>query len=79
MDINSPIVTNNPAVIPEGWRTLLIIWLPILIGLIVLYLPSLVDLFRGIWSTDEQGHGPIVLGVACWLIYRKWPEMKRAS
>jgi exosortase B len=79
MDINSPIANNNPAVIPEGWRTLLSIWLPILIGLIVLYLPSLVDLFRGIWSTDEQGHGPIVLGVACWLIYRKWPEMKRAS
>jgi exosortase B len=47
--------------------------------LIVLYLPSLVDLFRGIWSTDQQAHGPIVLGISCWLIYRKWPEMWRAS
>jgi exosortase B len=44
-----------------------------------LYLPSLVDLFRGIWSTDQQAHGPIVLGIACWLIYRKWPGMLRAS
>jgi exosortase B len=44
-----------------------------------LYLPSLVDLFRGIWSTDQQAHGPIVLAIACWLIYRKWPSMWRAS
>ena len=63
----------------EGWRGRLLIWLPIVVGLIVLYLPSLVDLFRGIWSTDQQAHGPIVLGIACWLIYRKWPEMWRLS
>jgi len=55
------------------------VWLPIVTGLIVLYVPSLVDLFRGIWSTDEQAHGPIVLGISCWLIYRKWSEMSLAS
>jgi len=54
-------------------------WLPIATGLIVLYLPSLVDLFRGVWSTDQQAHGPIVLAIACWLIYRKWPDMMRLS
>lgn len=70
---------NKPTDRPENWRQQLLIWLPVIAGLIVLYLPSLVDLFRGIWSTDEQGHGPIVLGVACWLIYRKWPGMLRAS
>jgi exosortase B len=79
MSINSPLVFNAPPGHPEGWRTRLLIWLPIIIGLIVLYLPSIVDLFRGIWSTDQQAHGPIVLGIACWLIYRKWPEMCRAS
>ncbi|MDE2365980.1 MAG: exosortase B [Betaproteobacteria bacterium] len=64
---------------PEGWRNRLLIWSPIAVGLIVLYLPSLVDLFRGIWSTDQQAHGPIVLAIACWLIYRKWPNMWRVS
>ncbi|MEO6563671.1 MAG: exosortase B [Nitrosospira sp.] len=64
---------------PKRWPQQLLIWLPIIAGLSVLYLPSLVDLFRGIWSTDQQAHGPIVLGIACWLIYRKWPEMWRAS
>ncbi|WP_202944844.1 exosortase B [Nitrosospira multiformis] len=57
----------------------MLIWLPIIAGLIVLYLPSLVDLFRGVWSTDQQAHGPIVLSIACWLIYRKWPEMWHQS
>ena len=61
------------------WRNRLFIWLPVITGLIVLYLPSLIDLFRGIWSTDQQAHGPIVLVIACWLIYRKWPEMWRVS
>ena len=53
----------------------LLVWLPIIAGLLALYVPSLVDLFRTIWSTDEQKHGPIVLAVACWLAYRKWPQM----
>lgn len=54
-------------------------WLPIIAGLIVLYLPTLIGLFNGIWSTDEQAHGPIVLSIACWLAWRKWPAMWEAS
>lgn len=54
-------------------------WLPIIAGLGFLYVPSLVDLLRGVWSTDQQGHGPIVLTIACWLVWRKWPEMSKAS
>ena len=54
-------------------------WLPVIIGLAVLYIPSLYDLFKGIWSQDEQMHGPIVLGISCWLIYTNWPAMVSAS
>lgn len=54
-------------------------WLPIVVGLAVLYLPSLWDLFNGIWAEDAQMHGPIVLGISCWLIYRNWPAMLEAS
>ena len=64
---------------PEHLRAELMAWLPIIAGLVVLYVPSLVDLFRGVWSSDEQLHGPIVLSIACWLIYRKWPAMMAAS
>ncbi len=64
---------------PVGWLRRCLIWLPIMVGLTVLYLPSLVDLLNGIWATDQQAHGPIVLAIACWLMYRKWPDMWRAS
>ena len=57
----------------------LLAWLPIIAGLIVLYVPSLIDLMRGIWSSDAQAHGPIVLSIACWLAYRKWSAMWQAS
>jgi exosortase B len=57
----------------------LLAWLPLLAGLLMLYAPTLNDLLRGIWSSDEQRHGPIVLAIACWLSYRKWPEMWRVS
>ena len=64
------------------WKHLreeLIHWLPIMAGMAALYVPSLVDLFQGLWSKDEQMHGPIVLGISCWLFYRNWPAMMSAS
>lgn len=48
-------------------------WLVVLVGLTVMFGPSLFDLSVGVWSTNEQGHGPIVLAISVWLIYRKWP------
>ena len=53
--------------------------LPIILGLAVLYLPSLYDLFTGIWSQDEQMHGPIVLCISVWLLYRNWAAMEEAA
>jgi exosortase B len=63
----------------KHWSADLLQWWPIIAGLLVLYVPSLIDLFRGVWSQDEQMHGPIVLGISIWLIYRNWPAMMAAS
>ncbi|WP_211167030.1 exosortase B [Aromatoleum evansii] len=54
-------------------------WLIVLAGLCFLYVPSFIDLFRTIWSTPEQAHGPIVLGLSLWLLYRQWPAMLARS
>lgn len=54
-------------------------WGLVVLGLAAMYVPSFVDLFRGLWSTPEQGHGPIVLIVSVWLLYRQWPAMKAAA
>ncbi|MDZ7891351.1 MAG: exosortase B [Rhodoferax sp.] len=70
----NPVNPGKPALPAQ-----LLAWLPAVLGLAVLYLPSLYDLFTGIWAKDEQMHGPIVLGISCWLIYRNWPAMLEAS
>jgi exosortase B len=54
-------------------------WWPVLLGLAVLFVPTFYDLFTGAWVGEEQGHGPIIFGLALWLIYRKWPEMLEAT
>lgn len=45
------------------------LWWPILLGLLVLYLPTYYDLANGLWNSEEQAHGPIVLMVALYLIW----------
>jgi exosortase B len=40
-------------------------------SLVALYLPSYLDLARTVWTTDEQGHGPIIFLVSLWLIYQQ--------
>src|SRR3954451_19942153 len=59
------------AVLPEWW--------PVIAGLAILFLPTFYDLFTGAWISEEQGHGPIIFGLALWLIYRKWPEVRAAT
>lgn len=59
------------AVLPE--------WLPILLGLAAMFVPTFYDQLRGNWSTEEQAHGPIILALSLWLVWRKWPEMLAAG
>ena len=63
----------------KPWRAALIPWLPIILGLAVLYVPSLYNLFTGIWSSDDQMHGPIVLGISVWLLFRNWALMEQVA
>jgi exosortase B len=46
-------------------------WLLLALGTLILYGPSVWDLFHGIWATSEQAHGPIILGISAWLIWRR--------
>lgn len=47
----------------------------VLVGFLALYIPGYLELARVVWPTDEQGHGPIILAVSCWLLYRKRHEV----
>ena len=47
------------------------IWWPVLLGLAVLYIPTYWMLAHGLWNSDDQAHGPIVLVVTLFLIWQK--------
>ncbi|MGS0756458.1 exosortase B [Roseateles sp. GG27B] len=52
-------------------------WIPLallVLGWAVMYGPSYVGLSQTIWASDEQGHGPIILGVSIWLLFQKRVE-----
>ncbi|MFZ5549202.1 MAG: exosortase B [Pseudomonadota bacterium] len=56
------------------WQGAGVRWLPWLLvaaGLATLYGPTFHDLAQSIWSTDEQGHGPVVLLLCVWLFWRQ--------
>ncbi|MCE7914341.1 MAG: exosortase B [Nitrosomonas sp. PRO4] len=50
-------------------------WWPILFGLCLLYIPTFYTLLNGLWSTEEQAHGPIILSLSIWLFFRQWKKM----
>jgi exosortase B len=61
---------DRPAVLrwnANPWLT----WIPIAAGLAALYVPTYVTLWNGIWQSEEQGHGPLILAVCVWLIWQK--------
>lgn len=46
-------------------------WWPIVLGLLVLYVPSYWMLANGLWNSDDYAHGPIVLVVTLFLIWQQ--------
>lgn len=50
---------------------LLLFWLPILIGFLMLYLPTYHSLATSIWTTDQQAHGPIILFISLFFVWQK--------
>ena len=46
------------------------------IGIAVLVLPTMIEVAKVSWSTEQGGHGPIVLVTGIWLL---WRELKAAA
>ena len=49
---------------------------PLIVGLLAMYVPTGISLFRGYWVSDDNSHGPLVLAISIWLLYRRWAETK---
>lgn len=57
----------------------LMVWWPVLLGYLILYLPTYFDLAHGEWNSDAQAHGPIVLVVSLFLIWQQRRLLQTAA
>lgn len=51
-------------------------WLIVAAGLAAMYIPSFIDLFHGVWGTERNAHGPIVLAVACCYLFVRIRQLR---
>ncbi|WP_221764787.1 exosortase B [Methyloradius palustris] len=51
-------------------------WLILAAGLSLMYVPSFINIFKNVWNTDRQAHGPIVLLITLWFFYFKIKQIK---
>lgn len=64
-------MTEVASPVCQGRSATVLPWALLGLAMAALYVPTLYDLFTTIWASDEQGHGPIVLGITLWLMYKK--------
>jgi exosortase B len=50
-------------------------------GLAVMFVPTFLDLIvtTGLWRNDEYAHGPLILGISIWLLWKRWREVPDLS
>ncbi|AZN36857.1 exosortase B [Iodobacter ciconiae] len=51
----------------------------VMIGVLILCVPTIFDLSQNLWETPEQGHGPFILAIILWLFYKANTESPPAE
>lgn len=54
-------------------------WWPVILGLLVLYVPTYWMLAHGLWNEEDHAHGPIVLAVTLFLVWQKRDALIQAG
>ena len=51
----------------------------LMIGTVALAGPTMVDVARKSWTTDQGAHGPLVLAIGVWLLSREWNAARQLA
>ena len=54
-----------------GWRALDLPRLVFFLGVVAIALPTMYDVARLTWTTEQGGHAPIILATGLWLLWRE--------
>ncbi|MDE2401339.1 MAG: exosortase B [Burkholderiales bacterium] len=65
-----PDVSSSAQFVPGRLELALLI-----LGVLVLYVPTYRMLSEQVWSQDGQGHGPVMLMLTLWLAWKRLPEL----
>ena len=56
---------------PPGWQTVYLPWLILALGVAAIMVPTMYDVARLTWTTEQGGHAPIILATGLWLLWRE--------
>ena len=42
-------------------------WVPIVLGLVVMYVPTYINMWKYFWIREDNAHGPLIVAVVAWL------------
>ena len=70
-----PTLAADAPTAPQERRGGIPLWLPLLLGLALLYLPSFWRFGTTMWQREEYAHGPIVIGLSAWLLWKHAPRV----
>ena len=63
-------ITRRPA--PRGALLPALRYWPVILGALLITIPTLIRIAQRSWSSEQGAHGPIVLAIAIWLVARSW-------
>ena len=54
-----------------------LLWPALLVGsFLAAYTPTVLSLIDGPWQTEQEGHGPLIIAAALWLVWQSREELK---
>lgn len=47
----------------------LVDWLPVAVGMVALYVPTILSFATTIWQAEQHAHGPLIVAAVAWLVW----------
>jgi len=68
----SDVVQQTKATLGQG-----LLWPALLVGsFLAAYTPTILSLIDGPWQTEQEGHGPLIIAAALWLVWQSRDRLK---
>ena len=76
---NAVAAKETPGSLAVGGRRLNVPLVCLLIGALILAVPTLLFVAQESWSTEQGAHGPIVMATGAWLFWRLWSDARAVA